>query len=316
MEDPNKNSPRNKHTALLAGASALACTLVLVGWVLLSRPGDDHGVSEADSLEEAAPESSSFREEPLDKTVGTEWQWDNFPERKYANGEHAKQQNTSAPFDVPFIYDALQDVRLDEQGNVVVDDEALKALDETLKFSGLDLSPAALNELQELIRIGLPGSAGVQTADIVGNYYRFLQAEKEFNELYRSPGMNVDLEAGYEELVALRELYLGADVASELFEKQDRDGRYMLQSMLLERDESLSAEEKQARQEQLSSRFHSPAPQLPRWEERYRLFQYEQQAILESAVSDAEKQRQTDLLLQQHFDTDEIPAVEAFLNGR
>lgn len=315
MEDLNNSSPRNKHTALLAGASGLVCTLALV-WLVVSAPSDDHSVLKINMPEEATAENPSAREELLSKTVGTEWQWDNFSDEAEANGEHAEQQSASVPFDVPFIYEALQDVRLDAQGNVVVDDEALKALDETLKFSNLDLNPAALEELQELIRIGLPGSAGEQTAKIVGNYYRFLQAEKEFNELYRNPGMDGDLQAGYEELVALRELYLGADVASKLFEKQDRDARYMLESMLLARDDSLSPEEKQARQEQLSASFHSQAPELPRWEERYRLFEHEEQAIVESTLSEEEKQRQRDLLLRQHFGPDEISAVKDYLDER
>lgn len=315
MEDLNNNASRTNHRALLTATSGLVCTLALV-WLVVSEPGDDRSVPEVKVPEEATAENPSARGKLLSRTVGTEWQWDNFAQQADANREHAEQQSAPVPFDVPFIYEALQDVRLDEQGNVVTDDEALKALDETLKFSDLDLSPAALEELQELIRIGLPGSAGEQTAEVVGNYYRFLQAEREFNELYRSPGMDADVEAGYEELVALRELYLGADVASKLFEKQDRDARYMLESMLLARDDSLSPEEKQTRQAQLSANFHSQAPELPRWEERYRLFEYEQQAIIESTLSQEEKQRQTDLLLRQHFDPDEIPAVKDYLDGR
>jgi hypothetical protein len=315
MDDPNNSSPPNKLPKLLLATGGIACTIAALGWLML--PGSSGGPAPAseDSAHEPKPAVSRGLSQAQGKTVGTQWQWNNFAEPSAAKVE-PDEQRTPAPFDIPFIYEALQDVRLDEHGNVVVDDEALKALDETLNFSGLELSPADLEELQSLIRIGLPGPAGEQTAEVVGNYYRFLQAEKEFNELYGAPGMDANVESGYEELVALRELYLGPEVASKLFEKQDRDARYMLRSMLLARDESLKPEEREARQKKLAASFHSESPDLPQWEERYGLFQYEQQTIVESTLSEEEKQRQIEQLLEQHFDADEIPAVKDYLEGR
>jgi hypothetical protein len=316
MEDLNNSSHRNKLSKLLLTATGIVCMTAVLGWLVLSNTDTDQEpvVEQAGREPRVSPTASST--EVLSKTVGKEWQWDNFAENAESKAEADKQKRTPAPFDVPFIYEALQDVRLDEQGDVVVDDEALKALDKALNFSGIELSPADLEELQALIRIGLPGPVGGQTAEVVGNYYRFLEAEKEFNELYRAPGMDANVESGYEELIALRELYLGPEVAAKLFEKQDQDARYMLQSMLLARDESLTAEEREARQKKLAAGYHSESPDVPQWEERYGLFQYEQQAIAESTLSEDEKDRQIQQLLQQHFTADEIPAVKDYLEGR
>jgi hypothetical protein len=314
MEDSNKNATANKLPKLLAAFSGATCLVVLVLWTALS--GEDYAVTSelansGSSNNHIAMESTAAVQE---KTVGSEWKWDNFSQPSTAVDSEVNESDKV--FDVPFIYHSLQRVRLDEQGNVIVDHEALTALDETLNFSGLQLDAAQMEELKTLIRIGLRGRAGEQTAEIVEDYYRYLQAEKEFNQLAKTPGAEVDVQAAYEELVALRELYLGPEVAKKLFAQRDQDARYMLESMMLARNESLSAEERRARQEQLSAEFNAQTPVIDRWEQRYQIFQDAEAAVMSSALSDEEKQQQLEELLKQHFSADELPAVRRYRERR
>lgn len=312
MDDLHKHPVKSKLPRLMASTASIVCVVALLSWFMFYETRIDSEVTSAAVPADRSNSAVDAAEENITgKTVGTEWQWDRLPVEK-EQGESESQELT-AMFDVPFIYESLQDVRVDESGNVVIDNKALQALDATLNFSGIEMNAAQLQELQALIRIGLPGAAGEQTAAIVGDYYEFLQAEKEFNNLYKTAGTQMDVEAGFEELVALRELYLGPEVAAKLFAEHDRNARYMLESMLLERDESLSAEEKLARQERLSASFHSKMPKVHRWEQRYAIFQQAQAAITESAISEEEKQRQLAQLMEQHFSAEELPAVRVFL---
>ncbi|MEX1034008.1 MAG: lipase secretion chaperone [Cellvibrionaceae bacterium] len=244
------------------------------------------------------------------RTIATEWQWESVGNREAPTTEQAASSQATALFDITYIYDALRTVRLDDNGEVMLDDIALRSLDEALDHGNLELTSADLEELQELIRAGLPGEAGEQTAKIVGDYYRFLQAKKEFNAVYTAPGIENDYESEYEELRALRDLYLGRDVANQLFAETDRDARFMIRSMQLEADSSLSPEERQARQRKLAEDHYRP--DIPRWEQRYSAFQKEKQHILDAGLTEEQQQEQIEQLLNSHFDTEEIAAVKRY----
>jgi len=179
-------------------------------------------------------------------TIATAWQWGKLPFKKQTT-DGAKNQKTTH-FDVNYIYSALKAVKLNENGDVVTDHQALQALNETLAYSGLQLDREALAELQDLIKLGLPGKAGEQTAQIVGDYYQYLDAERELSTLYNADGPSTNPEAMYEELLALRELYLGKDVSDGLFAISNANARYMFESFRIKSDSRLTDEEKKEHQ--------------------------------------------------------------------
>lgn len=174
-------------------------------------------------------------------TVAQAWQWEAFGntkggEVKEAAGilkdvESETESENDIPFDVVFIYDALRSVKLDGNENVVLDHDALTALNETLNNNVLILDQLGLDKLQTLIKIGLPGKAGEQTARIVSDYYNYLEAKKEFNQIYATAENLQEHRSQYNEMLALRNLYLGEDVAQRLFEQEDLDAEYMFSAM-------------------------------------------------------------------------------------
>ena len=90
-----------------------------------------------------------------DKTVATVWNW--------STPNKANDSDKTAPsgaFSEEAVYNALKRVRLDAQNNIIIDHEALIALNETLDNSRLQLDAQSLADLQAIIRQGLPGQAG------------------------------------------------------------------------------------------------------------------------------------------------------------
>ncbi|GAB1267679.1 hypothetical protein NBRC116493_09320 [Aurantivibrio infirmus] len=217
--------------------SLIIAVLLGAGAILLTLQRD--GSLPASSLE--VPTNGEISASPKKGTVAESWRWDEL--KKNNTGNFLSDQNKMSnkrgveevPFDVVFIYESLQDVRLDENKNVVIDHDTLTALNEALDENVLALDQRGLDKLQELIKIGLPGKPGEQTARIVGDYFNYLNAKKEFNKIYPankdSPNKLQDYRAQYQELLALRNLYLGEDVAQRLFEQEDIDAEYMFATM-------------------------------------------------------------------------------------
>ncbi len=199
-------------------------------------------------------------------TVAHQWRWENFSDAKSNGAEKPTPQETTdnqnktssreeVPYDVVQIYDMLQQVRLDENGNVLIDTEAKLALEKAFTKLGPDMNFYAISQLQELIEIGLPGPAGEQTAEILAQFYDYRLAEEEL--LAQSKASSSDEEAeNYERLVELRRSYLGPEVADKLYAEQEIRSRHMFASMNLLSNPDLSDEEKQQKQRELKLRLN------------------------------------------------------------
>ena len=157
------------------------------------------------------------------------------------------------PYDVVRIYNILQTIHLDDFGNVVPDHTAKKALDKGFDDLGPNLSAASMAELQELIRIGLPGAAGEEAALVMKQYYQFRLAEQEFNQQTNGQELVIDR---YEELTQLRRDFLGDEIASQLFAVEDAQARHMLDIFALHQNDDLTEEEKLSQQEVLQDEFN------------------------------------------------------------
>lgn len=292
----------------------LLMVIVVVGVTWLTRSLDPNANKSPSNVTDHSEQVKSPTEiqsnNDKQRTIASEWQWETFPDsRPGARDQDPAPSDSSAPFDVTVIYEALQLVRVDENGDVVLDDTALKALDETLNYSDLALSAAELEELQELIRIGLPGKAGEQTARVVGDYYRFLDAKEEFEAVYEvQDDRHYDSE--YEELVSLRELYLGREVAQQLFAEQDKDARYMLAAMQLEADDSLTPEERSRQQRELAAQ-RDQGKDNAGWDRRYAAFEQQRQYIVVAGLSESEQAQQIEQLLGEHFSGEELATAKA-----
>jgi lipase chaperone LimK len=251
-----------KKSVLISCLAATAIVGGLVYWVLPQG-------------ETPAPKPDAAIQDQDTGTIAYKWQWKNFTDTEPApntdaeNSEVNKPRPTGEmPYDAVAVYRVLQGIRLDENGRVVPDQAAMQALEKGYSELGPNLSPQDMSELQELIRVGLPGPAGEEAAQILENYYRFRAAEVEFNGQMENrlrmaqAGSNAQmadqLPTGdrYEELVELRRNYLGKEVADSLFAVEDAQARHMFEAIDIQQNANLTAAEKQAQQAALQARLN------------------------------------------------------------
>lgn len=309
MTAKTSTAANRKHPLrILAWAGAGIACLLLILYLGTSWPGKaSREPSPTATTSTPRPDPAPAPAEP--GTLASAWQWpDDNTGSTTADGT-AVAAADSIPFSADGLYEALQNVRIDANGDVILDGEALNALNRTLRHGAVELSEQNLADLRELIRVGLPGKAGEQTARVVTDYYQYLGAEEEFNDMYETnSGEPADPEVfqrQYEELQALRELYLGEEVAKQLFAEADAGVRYMLDVRRIESDPALTDEEKTRELEALNTRLQNETIAVDNWNERRASFQEERQRILDAGLSEAEKQAQVKALLEQHFEPEE-----------
>ena len=254
--------------------------------------------------------SESQRAQP--RTVADAWR-----------ARSSEQQNETAfttlrpapAIDERAVRDALQEVRIDDNGNVVLDHRVLTALRNGIASLG-PMDADRIAELQQVIRDGLPPPAGEQAATLVGRYYEYQLAARSLPDAGR--GDLAQAEAQLDRLVELRKAYFGEDAAEKLFGDEQAYARFTLASMQITSDPTLSPEEKEQRQQALYQQLpehlrpvgapSEPQPmELPAgFAARYAAFEREKRAILAAGLTEEDKNAQIERLLHEYFAPDEI----------
>ena len=301
-------------------------SVILVGLIVIKLTVFSDSQSQAinEELVVQTEVSSETVNRPSTKinTIASAWQWERndvnegssqTPASVSANQENQAMISQKFPFTQETVYQALHAVKLDENGDLILDDDALNALNATLEQSQLKLDDEALTELQSLIRKGLPGHAGEQAAQIVADYYKYLGAKSEFNSLYETtngPDQNIEnYETQYNELLALQELYLGSDVAKQLFATSNANAQYMFESMKLEANPTLSTDEKEQAQAKIVEHHAEATTNVNNWNERYQAFLSDKKFIINSSIGEDEKRDQLIELMHEHFSHEELAYV-------
>ncbi|MGH1471088.1 MAG: lipase secretion chaperone [Cellvibrionaceae bacterium] len=189
--------------------------------------------------------------------IAEEWDWNKFSNKEINTaiqkaenrGKENKEESHNEgafEFDVVVLYSALATVGIDDNGEVIVDSKALEALENAFSTLPDELSDSEMEELLQLIKTGLPGVAGEQTAEVVDRFQRYKIAEKDFNSVMPEPKNVDEALALFDRKVALRESILGLDVADKLYSQEQAQSRHMLKLMAISGDKTLSNEEKKA----------------------------------------------------------------------
>jgi len=186
------------------------------------------------------------------RTIAEVWRWPDTTEP--ATADTPAEPETARPFDEDAVAQALGNVVLDADGRIVLDRQALAALETAFNRLRGALDADDLAALQDIIRRRLPGIAGEETATIVGNYYLYRQALENFEKDQPSPAAGTDPDAEQarlQRLAALREEHFGPVVAAKFFAEEQAFSRYLLERHRLQADSSLSEQERSDRQAQL-----------------------------------------------------------------
>ena len=272
---------------------------------------------------------------------------------------------TKSGFNVSFrdVEDALMMAKLDNVGALILDEQALASLNLVVSRLPDNLTPQDIQKIQTLIKQAQPGEAGEQVAQVLGDYYSFKQAEKEW---LKSGVATNSLQAAIDQLdkvTVMRQDYLGQAVADKLFLGQQQQASLSLQKMAIQQDTGLSAQQKdselallnvsygntspalnetgdvQVQQlnsdvqsmrlagathsdihamrvdvlgEQAASQVAAMEQQQQQWDSRYQSYSQEKQHILDSALTETDKQQQIEALLSTHYSSDELAGARAY----
>lgn len=240
-------------------------------------------------------------------TIAAEWQWQEAP--------IVAENSDQIMFTEQSVYDALQNVRLNEQGNLIIDHETLLALNATLDDSRLQLDGQDLTDLTEIIKQSLPGSAGIEVADIVENYYEYLDAERTYNSIYANEFSSIEsanieeYQDYYQELITLREVYLGSETAENLFSTTDANANYMFDMLKITQSTDLSEEEKKLMSDELNNSLATQTIDIDNWDLRYNAFLSAKEYIINAEIDEQQKRNQVVELMHQHFNNEELAVI-------
>lgn len=193
-------------------------------------------------------------------TIAKQWQWPR--DRDQQERDATADEDESLPFTEQSVYDSLQAVKVDKNGNIILDHYALISLDEALERIHNRLDSESLLKLQDIIRDALPGKTGEQTAQVVEDYQRFLGAQEEFSQMHQGSVSTVQTlnsldndQALYRELQNLREIHLGTENTASLFHDSDANAEFMFDSLRLGLEQHLTPEEIESRRREIQQRL-------------------------------------------------------------
>jgi hypothetical protein len=297
---------------------ALLAVVIFLGFFM----GTDELQTEKSGTDALHTETSKLNTIEKEDTIETAWQWNTSPDSKNAVQQTSEldtrgNQPTQHLFTQESVFNALKSVKLDNNAELIIDNDALKALNQTFEKLAVILDPDHLLELQDIIKQGLPGPAGEQVAQITADFYNYLGAQTEFETLYEvenklASDQDNTLEqqaAQYDELLALQELYLGQDVANKLFAASNANARYMFDSFAIDNNETLTDEEKKQQHAENIQRHAKDTIAINNWNQRHSDFLTDKQYVLDSSLSHEEKQIQIRQLMNQHFNNEELKLV-------
>jgi lipase chaperone LimK len=120
--------------------------------------------------------------------------------------------------------------------------------------------PADLSKTQEEITQKLPPTAATEASALLERYQNYSKAQRQSYPPGAAPATEEAALAELDGLHALRIAHFGADIAHALYGAEEALTRSLIELMRLEKDQSLTMEEKAARAQQL----YDTLPELSR----------------------------------------------------
>lgn len=152
--------------------------------------------------------------------------------------------------------DPTQTFRLDSTGKLVIDEQT--RLNMEALFARTD--PADLPKLLDEITQQLPPAAAAEASALLDRYQNYSTAQRQAYPPGTAPATEEAALAELEGLHALRVAHFGSENAQALYGAEEALTRSLIELMRLEKDQSLTLEEKAARAQQL----YDTLPELSR----------------------------------------------------
>ena len=203
----------------------LAMCLVAIVVIAALWPRPDAPQTTGVERQSAAPETQSVRS----------------PEPTTVNAVPATQTTMEPTSDPTGTF------RTDATGKLIVDEQTRLGMEALLART----DPADLPKVQEDITQNLPPAAAAEASALLDHYQNYSKAQRQAYPPGAAPATEEAALAELEGLHALRVAHFGADIAHKLYGAEEALTRSLIELMRLEKDQSLTLEEKAARAQQL-----------------------------------------------------------------
>ncbi len=120
----------------------------------------------------------------------------------------------------------LQQIALDEQGRPMVDNHLKRQLDDAVNLIGNERSPAELEKINQLIRKTFALATAETVEHILQRYYSYKIAEQDY-AITLGETESINAVKNEQTLSAMRESYMGQELAEQLFGEEKRYSNYV-----------------------------------------------------------------------------------------
>lgn len=194
-----------------------------------------------------------------------------------------------------------------------LDNEGRSAIDVFVASMPQGLSGDDLDTVSNMIETGLASPEAGDLAFIITHLYRLEQEEARITRQRGPVATMADQIAVQEQLSQLRDQWFGPELSTLLFSGAE-DAQAPENPTQSENPPNATAAEELP---ELQARAKSELAAIERaWEQRYQMFLAEKQVIERAGLDQAEKARQIETLMRQHYAAKELKAAKAFDQSR
>lgn len=162
----------------------------------------------------------------------------------------AAQPDPAAPEEKVTAQTNDQTFRVNDSGRLVLDQQTRLNMEALFARAQRDDLAEAKQQAVE----PLPAGAAAQATDLLEDYDNYQQAQRQAYPPGVAPATEEAALAELEGLHALRAAHFGAVIARALYGEEESSSRQLIELMRLEKDQSLTLEEKAARAQQIERR--------------------------------------------------------------
>jgi hypothetical protein len=131
-------------------------------------------------------------------------------------------------FNATLALELLRQIAFDEQGYPIINNQLKRQLDDAVNLIGNERSPAELDKLSQLIKQTFTPATAETVEHILLRYYSYKIAEQSY-AVTLSAADSINALKNEQTLSAMRESYLGQELAQQLFGEEKRYSAYVVE---------------------------------------------------------------------------------------
>ncbi len=256
--EPPSRKPKNRY-ALFGGAAMVMGTVAVGIWL-----GGKAMIPDAAPVADMNPPTQGEEpvltqpvkvpEAPEDKPLFSNSLLDAADSEEPEPVEESEVPELNVPFELEQVVGALSRLEIDENGDLVLNEQAQHVLEAAFMGTGETMDEQQLAQLKTLIETGLEGQAGNQAVAVAEKFYRYSNAFREISDTLGLHGDPKSLRQNFEQVARIRRTHLGPELAEQIYAEEEALTRYTLDVMAIQSNPDLSQEERARKQKELAEK--------------------------------------------------------------